>query len=296
MRRPFRSASDRIDVVTAEALATLQDRRDRATMADFGCRMLPLEQVRTMPEIFQPRMSKVFEKHVNDLRTALRNAGDLTAILVMPIDDHAVVIDGHHRLEAYRMEDRSTIPVEFFVGPVRDALLRSGLENGKVTLPLSLEQRGNFAWRLVQLRNTDEAATWIYSRRDISVSAGVSEGTVANMRRAVHKLGDDASTYTTWRSAQEAVAGLELPELKPFGEEELENRAQMVADRLARSLGTKRAQHHEIMARGLTKFLGRNTPDVIMEMIAQCEADPALADFLPRLQGHPEWIDADADY
>tara|TARA_R100001129_G_scaffold135008_1_gene96486 strand:+ start:42630 stop:43406 length:777 start_codon:yes stop_codon:yes gene_type:complete len=258
--------------------------------------MLPVAQVRTMPEVFQPRMSAVFEKHVSDLRTALRNAGELASILVMPIDDHAVVIDGHHRLEAYRMENRSTIPVEFFVGSVLDALLRSGSENSKVTLPLSLEQRGNFAWRLVQLRNAVDVPGWIYSRREISISAGISEGTVANMRRAVHKLGDEASTHITWRSAQEAAAGLEPPDLKPFGEEELEHRAQMVADRLAKSLGTHRAQHHEIMARGLTKFLGRNTPEVIMEMIAQCEADPALAEFVPRLHGHPEWDDVDADY
>lgn len=146
MRKPFRPAYPGIDAVTAEALAALQERRDAARMPDPGCRMLPMAQVRTMPQIFQPRMSAVFEKHVSDLRTALRNVGDLASILVMPIDDHAVVIDGHHRLEAYRLEDRSTIPVEFFVGSVLDALLRSGSENSKVTLPHSLEQRGNFAW------------------------------------------------------------------------------------------------------------------------------------------------------
>ncbi|MFP1632911.1 ParB/RepB/Spo0J family partition protein [Zhengella sp. ZM62] len=275
----------------------LQEQRDNACLADTDLRALPLDKVRTMPTVFQPRMEAVSEKHVGDLRSALRNLDDLTPILVLPVDDHVVVIDGHHRLEAYQMEGREEIPVEFFGGTVQDALLRSGSANSCVTLPLTLEQRVNFAWRLVVLRDPQRQPPWLFSRRDIVRSASVSQGTVAAMRRTANSLGEDADEITTWRAAQEALARQEPGKpFQPFGEEELEERAQEIADRLARSLGTQRAQHHEIMARGLTKFLGRNTPQVIMEMIERCETDPALAKYVPGLRERPGWDDPNAYY
>ncbi|AKI02267.1 ParB-like nuclease [Hoeflea sp. IMCC20628] len=297
MRRGYRPTAVGKGTVTPERLLELEQLRQGTSISDLRSRSLTLDQIRTMPEVFQPRMSVPSEKHVSDLRSSLKSVRDLTPVLVLPLGEHAVVIDGHHRLEAYRMEDRDEIPVEFFGGTVQEAILQSGAENSKTVMPLNLSQRTNWAWKLVRMVKPGDAMGYLFSKRQITVSAAVSSGTVAAMRLAAKALGEDADEYPSWDLARQAWQDQETPEAyQPYGEEELEEQAQLIADRIARSIGTHRANNPEIMARGLTKFLGRNTPDVISEMIVRCEEDPALAHIVEQIRERHGWEDEDADY
>lgn len=297
MRRGYRPTAVGKGNVTPERLFELEQLRQGTSISDLSSRSLPLDQVQTMPEVFQPRMSIPSEKHINDLRSSLKSVRDLTPILVLPLGEHAVVIDGHHRLEAYRMEDREEIPVEFFGGTVQEAILQSGAANSKTVMPLSRSQRTNWAWKLVRMFKPDDATGYLFSKRQITVSAAVSGGTVATMRLAAKALGEDVHEYPSWDLARQAWQDQETPEAyQAYGEEELEEQAQIIADRIARSIGTHRANNHEIMAPGLTKFLGRNTPDVISEMIVRCEEDPALAHIVEQIRERHDWEDENSDY
>ena len=70
---------------------------------------LPLSALKTLPEIYQPRMRAdtgtgvTNKSHVKDLKRTLRNPkADLDPITVLRIGQQNIVIDGHHRAEAYR--------------------------------------------------------------------------------------------------------------------------------------------------------------------------------------------------
>jgi len=285
------------EVLTPGRLGELERLRQDSTITDQTGRPIPLDQVQSMPEVFQPRMSQVVEKHVSDLRSSLKTVGELTPVIVIALGKHPIIVDGHHRLEAYRMELRDEIPVEFFRGTVQEAILLSGTANSKTIMPLNRFQRSNWAWKLVRMVNPGDTHGYLFSKRQITASSGASSGAVAAMRRAARALGEDADNYPTWDAARIACQNMEEPETyKPFGEEELEEQAQLIADRIAQSIGTHRANNPEIMARGLTKFLGRNTPDVIMEMISRCEDDPALAHHVEKMRVRHGWEEEDADY
>lgn len=297
MRRGYRRSTLGREAVTPERLVELEQLRQGTSISDLRSRSLPLDQVQAMPEVFQPRMSVPSEKHISDLRSSLKSVRDLTPILVLPLGDQAVVVDGHHRLEAYRMEGRGSIPVEFFGGTVQAAILQSGTANSKTVMPLSRRQRTDWAWKLVRMIKPQDATGYLFSKRQITVSAAVSSGIVATMRRAAKALGENADEYPSWDLARQAWQDQETPEAyQPYGEEELEEQAQIIADRIARSIGTHRANNPEIMARGLTKFLGRKTPEVISEMIVRCEEDPALAHIVEQIRERHDWEDEDADY
>lgn len=281
----------------ADRLADLEERRRHTSITDLSSRPFPVDLICTIPDVFQPRMSAVNEKHIGDLINAFRAVGDLTPILALPIGDHVVVIDGHHRLEAYRMERRPNVPVEFFKGTVREAVLQSGASNSKAIIPLSLSQRTDWAWKLVRMSNPDDPNKHLFSKRRIATSAGVSSGTVAAMRRAAKALGDTGDISPHWFLARMQWQEQDAPDAyQTFGDQELEERAQHVADRLAKAIGTRRATNPEIMARGLIKFLGRNTPDVIKEMVARCNEDPALFAYAEQLADIGGWADEDEEY
>lgn len=297
MRRGYRHSASCREVPTPERLEELERQRQDSTISDQTIHSIPLDQVQSMPEVFQPRMSQVDEKHVSDLRGSLKTVGELTPVIVIALGKHPVIVDGHHRLEAYRMEQRDEIPVEFFRGTVQEAILLSGTANSKTIMPLNRFQRSNWAWKLVRMVNPGDTCGYLFSKRQITVSSGASNGAVAAMRRAARALGENADDYPNWDAARTAWQNMAEPEThKPYGEEELEEQAQLIADRIARSIGTHRANNPEIMARGLTKFLGRNTPDVIMEMISRCEEDPALVDHVEKMRERHGWEEEDADY
>jgi hypothetical protein len=140
---------------------------------------LPLSDIVEIPSVFQVRGEQTDEHHAGALLDVLRRGADLKAVTVWRCGDGAVLIDGHHRLHAYRRlkgRDKSgiTIPVVWFRGGLDEAIRAAAEANNEVKLPLNTEQRMNFGWRLVILDR--------YSKKEIATMAGISERSVANMR------------------------------------------------------------------------------------------------------------------
>jgi hypothetical protein len=143
---------------------------------------LPLVDLATVGAVFQPREAAGNmdgnEWFIDDLKQAVeRNSSpDLDPILVWWSGRRWIVIDGHHRLEAYQRASREVqaVPVEVFSGNLDDARLEAVRRNHKNKLIMRQGERLEAAWRLV--------CTSDLSKARIAECCGVAARTVAKMR------------------------------------------------------------------------------------------------------------------
>ncbi|CDX41273.1 ParB domain protein nuclease (fragment) [Mesorhizobium sp. ORS 3359] len=162
---------------------------------------LHLKDIETLPELFQPR-GGIDERHVSELVKAIKAVGALDPVTVMVVGGRTILIDGHHRVEAYGAAQWSPpVPVRYFEGTPEEAVLVAGEANSKAKLPMDNTDRQNFAWRLVVIDR--------HSKTEVARASGISEAQVAIMRRAKRNLGERAGDFTSWFRARLAANGIE---------------------------------------------------------------------------------------
>jgi ParB-like chromosome segregation protein Spo0J len=164
---------------------------------------LPLDSVVLMPSVFQCREKMhlgtgvVDDLWVRELGTKLKDpTKDLEAITVLPTKKGYILIEGHHRLQAYRDRDRDQIPVEVFKGTPEAALKFGVEENQKIKLKMDRSDRVQRAWEFVYTELS-------FSKAEIAASTGVDPSTVARMRKKLAEFkGEGIKPPEQWRSAQ----------------------------------------------------------------------------------------------
>lgn len=216
---------------------------------------LPVSEIHEHTELFQPR--ELDERHIQELRRAVKAQGTLDPVTVVQVGKKSILIDGHHRCAAYKLERvTKPIPVQYFQGSLEDAVLEAGRANSKTKLPMITSERQNYAWRLVLLGT--------YSKKQVCEASGISDGQVANMRRTLKALGDDAYYYDVWARARDAFNERERDALDDDQMEQwLEAQANDYADRMSREFGKKLSQNTTLAARALEIHFGRRLPDLI---------------------------------
>ncbi|SBW11265.1 ParB domain protein nuclease [uncultured Alphaproteobacteria bacterium] len=219
---------------------------------------LPLDKITLLPELFQPR--GVSKQHVSELAGKVKSGRTLEPLTVFQAGRKAYLIDGHHRITAYKLAKFSKpVPVAFFDGTVEQAVLEAGRANSRAKLSMSTQEKMDFAWRLVRMGT--------YSKSEIMEAASVSDGQVGTMRRIFKALGDEAHDFDNWRKAKRQADGKGSLE---FTEEDIatwkETQAQSMADRLAKALSTRMADRPEIAARALSIHFGRRLPELYREL------------------------------
>ena len=120
-------------------------------------------------------------------------------------DSRPLVIDGWHRIKAIeKVRPRGTVPCIVFTGSRREALNKAIEANSQHGLPLTLEERQNAAWKLVRERPA-EGEEHAFSKARIVALAGVSKGTVDNMRKRWLVLQAERRTATGdwWRDRKD---------------------------------------------------------------------------------------------
>jgi len=137
---------------------------------------LNLEQIRR-DDSAQPR-AMLNTDHIKDLADALEGDAELTPVEVFH-DGHSYwLADGFHRYSAYHRAKRSEIPVNIHEGDLRAAVLYSITANAKhAVLKLTRDER-----RVSVMKLLSDSEWSLMSNREIARLAGVSEGTVRNMR------------------------------------------------------------------------------------------------------------------
>ena len=222
-------------------------------------RKLVITEIEEWPDVFSIRGEELSEHHLTDLGRVLRNTDHLDAIVVMPCAERFVLIDGHHRLEAYRRAGRRSVPVRYFLGTPWEALEEANRLNGKARLSLTCEQRQNNAWRLT--------LTGRLSKNRIAELAVVAPSQVGLMRNAMRDLGETAYHCPTWRVARMMWKGQEERLLSDEERQTLrEEHGQNYADRMRKEFGTRLQRNAEITAIALYRHLGDKTGEVIRHL------------------------------
>jgi hypothetical protein len=246
----------------AEARAQLAEEVAAGTGAGEGrkAKALALSAIETVECLFQPR--EIAEHHVTSMVKDVKAGACLPPLLVYWTGARAVLLDGHHRKEAYRRAKHpAALPVEWFTGSLDEAIAEAVARNCQEKLPMTGPQRANAAWKLVTFNGLSKA--------QIARSTAVSERQVAVMRQARKALEEaqagDAENYRTWREAREAVRGSGGWTMMTTDEREarMEAQAREWTRRMGKAVGTAFANNPEIAAMALADLLGRKLPDVI---------------------------------
>ena len=155
-----------------------------------------------MESLFQPRETGLLMRrgasvrHVDEMAQVVKGGRFLDPIAVAAFGSCWVLIDGHHRLEAYRQAGvTGPVPVRVHESPTKGrervlwAMGVSSSLNVKDKLPMTQEDKFDNAWRLVV------SIGYGRSKDDLVGMTGVADGTIATMRR-VRKALEEAGIST----------------------------------------------------------------------------------------------------
>ncbi len=161
-----------------------------------------LANITTDTDTFQFREYELNEWHVGELQRYLRPVEGFDPIDLWrhPETSALVVLNGHHRFEAYsRSGWKGKVPARIHECSLKEARKIALEDNSKVRLAMSATERQDAAWRLVAMC---EDAAFLYSKREIVALGLVSDGQVARMRRTYRQISDRGDDVPeTWLEA-----------------------------------------------------------------------------------------------
>lgn len=218
----------------------------------------PIDEVKTDAAL-QPRADRMVPfreqggvdrrsaEHTGTMRLALEAAQhvQLEPLLVAEIDGDRYVVDGHHRLDAYRLAQRKTVPVRVVPMEHRLAVLVSKLVNcSERALEMHAEQKRDAAWQYMAAMTRQGAVELPKgeSLRKIAGRFGVARPTIDRMRRKLPQVNpkdypkealDPGTGFPRWRYVRDAGAGWQDMESKMSPEQLTQHQA----EKLARKIG-----------------------------------------------------------
>ena len=208
---------------------------------------------------FQPRESRMVpfkdharverrsEEHIGTMRLALDAAVSiqLEPVLVAEVEGALFVVDGHHRLSAYKRAKRDTIPARVYPMKRQTAVLVSKLVNcTDRALEMHSEQKLDAAWQYlaaITRRGTQELPKG-ESCKTIAGRFGIGHGSVHRMLKKLPKVHpnswpsdalDSGTGFPRWRKVREA--GLDWEQ--NLAEMDMDQITQHEAEQLAKKIG-----------------------------------------------------------
>lgn len=160
-------------------------------------KQIPLNRPKTH-DALQPRNKSVLlfrDRHKQDaleeeqivrfrLQLETSNTVELDAVLVAKVAGKYYLLDGHHRLKAYKRARRTSIPAKTLEMPWGTAVLVTKLVNlGGIKLPLFKRQATECAWQHIAAV-TNLGKQWLpvgSSTRSLGARFGIGHNTVASM-------------------------------------------------------------------------------------------------------------------
>ncbi|CCE94917.1 hypothetical protein SFHH103_00417 [Sinorhizobium fredii HH103] len=236
---------------------------------------LAQQDLKQLTQVFQIREAKVNERHVSDLMKVLSIHGTIDPVDVWRCGGAVIVVDGHHRLEAFRRWNRvAPVPVKFLKGTVDDAIRFAETANGKHKLQVTYEEKSNYAWKLVV--HAEELGK--LSKAQLIARTTISKGTIDTMRKAARELGARAMQIRSWYEAQQEWKHGQGEDDREYNSSWQEAEAMKMVDRLGDEFGKTLAKRPEITAKAFRHILGRMTPDVAVRMLEEYGLQVTLHD------------------
>ena len=197
---------------------------------------LNIDAIEVVDTVFQHRKVSDWssENHVKTLYKSLKNTKGkpFAPITVMWAGDAWALVDGHHRMAAYRQHAANNpVPVEVFEGTLDEAIGEALRANAHDKLPMKQKEKTNAAWRLV-----------IGSDLSINKTAEISHTSTATIK-TMRKIRDALTAKAhpawvgqmDWDTARAKYDGLD----KEIGTNDdwLDRKAERIAERLRKSFG-----------------------------------------------------------
>lgn len=261
----------------AECIVRLRQTRENGTPEPHKLpTALPVTRIEFGGSALQPRdfgNDRVrSEVHTRTLTEAVKSTPGhcLEAVTVWWTGEAWAVVDGHHRVTAYRRafaeltkKRRTTgkpfrapsVPVKVFSGSVAAAVREAGAQNSRDKLAMTKAEKLQRAWLLVMLDDPD------ISKSGIAAATGVSDRTVATMRSRMKEISDMPAEERDGHlgcslldSLWEDVKGRrEMAEPDDWGKWE-EEQAQRWARELGKAFGSRPTELPNIFARAIAIY------------------------------------------
>lgn len=188
-------------------------------------RSIDLRLIQSLPEL-QPRgvlmvpfgdrgaLEAASEAHIADMTRRLDGGGQLEPLLIAEVAGQLLLVDGHHRLAAYRRQGRQQLPACISAMSRNAALLASKLVNcDGAKLPMHAEQKRDAAWQYLA-SVTDGGSRQLpkgTSLRAVSRAFGITVDTASRMHRRLSSVApadfspeacDPGTGWPRWRWAK----------------------------------------------------------------------------------------------
>lgn len=224
---------------------------------------LPLKCLTQVKSVFQFRtpLQHHSESHIRELMKAPADSRTLEPVTVWWCAGEWLVVDGHHRIGAYReasWDESAPVPVRPLKGSLDDALLEAARANMLSRLQMNKTERLNGAWKLT-LQGDFKGAKLVQV-------TGVSVRTIANMRATAKALAvkvpeQDLSDWS-WGQAMWHLRNDEIPDDDFSGREEAI--IQELANVLGKHFGSLPQHKRPLMAQAIERFDRQLPEEVVM--------------------------------
>lgn len=219
---------------------------------------LAVSEIALAPAVFQGRGNAKADGstdggHLAALVRALaaksRSCQFLDPVTVYRVGAKAYLVDGHHRLAAYRAAKTTLpVPVRWFEGSLEGAVQESAGSNQKAKLPMRPQERQEMAWRLTIMGGA--------SKRRVAEVTGASERAIASMRATLQEYRE--------KFPEEPVGGLWDTRRRLAGdetdwrwsEEEVEAAIEEIVERARKAFGGSLNRRPDQFAEALLRFCG----------------------------------------
>jgi hypothetical protein len=171
---------------------------------------LYLKDIHVAPRVFQWRLPNenllMAEEHIRELARVIQSKTPmkpLDPILVIGVGERFVVVEGHHRLDAYHTAGwKGRVPVEYYEGSIEAAEIEALKRNIKNKLPVTRPAKSEAAWRLMVERHSGRKLSW----QGIADLTTVHRSTVVRMDQMLKEHGDAVANVTWIEALQKARA------------------------------------------------------------------------------------------
>lgn len=250
----------------AKAAIEKQIKRGWATPAPLPV-TLRASDIVVVAKVFQHRDPSEHQSrwHIRQLAKTPKDNRMLAPILVWWAGTGWVVVDGHHRLEAYRAASwgNEEIAVSCLTGTLEEALLEGAKANCRPTLQMDKRERLNAAWRLTLLAESSKA--------QLAEAAGVATSTIGGMRKVAKRLRENDSeadfSELSWHRALGLARGATQDDADL--EEEQAKKAQEMANTLLGAFGKLSYRKKETFAMALSIY----DSQLVREVVNQIDID-----------------------
>ena len=226
---------------------------------------------------FNSRATRPDKTLIRSLVQSLRIKGELDPILLWndrsdPQNHRLVLLDGKHRLAAYRNFHRTgkgrscRVPVRIVECDLKTALLLSLSANTKDCVPLTTSERTNAAWRLVRHPSIR------FSKSELARASAVSPRTIANMRKRLKEMvQNDKEVTGNWmidRQDKQGTGDFEC------SDDELIAKIEALTSQLQGPLGGWKRERTEVIAGALDNIFGHDLRYIFDHIYGEDEFAP----------------------